>query len=122
MSTKADCIPGRTRLTRPLLMFPTTPRLLSRSTAASDTTPFSMMASRVWSGLWLTTISFDMFRLGGQDGRRREEAEGQKTKDETGLDSRRGCGGKAERSGSRAPFEASGLWRLLRFSLSNLFD
>ena len=57
MSTKADCMPGSTRATRPRKMLPTRPRVVLRSTCSSCTTPASSTATRVSWGVMLMRMS-----------------------------------------------------------------
>lgn len=57
MSTKAACMPGRTREIRPLYMLLIRPRLPARSMYTSCSTPFSNKAARTSLGVTLTRIS-----------------------------------------------------------------
>src|SRR5690349_9663344 len=57
ISMNADCMPGSTRMTRPMVMLPTRPRAEERSICTSCVTPCSMTATRVSCGVTLTRIS-----------------------------------------------------------------
>src|SRR5207342_2318502 len=59
ISTKAACMPGITRCTRPLYTLPTTPRRLARSMCSSCNMPFSTSATRVSRGVTFIRISSD---------------------------------------------------------------
>src|SRR6185295_8315845 len=58
-STKAACMPGRTRVTRPLYTLPTRPRWRWRSTKISVRRSSSSTAIRVWWG----SLSMSILRL-----------------------------------------------------------
>src|SRR5262245_25738881 len=60
MSTKAACMPGSTRSTRPFTTLPTTLRPLSRSMWSSTNCFFSRIATRVSPSVALIRISFCM--------------------------------------------------------------
>src|SRR6185503_14264186 len=62
ISTNAAWMPGSTRATRPMQMFPTRPRLAVRSTTSSCTCPAPMTATRVSCGVTLIRISSVMER------------------------------------------------------------
>src|SRR5258706_3911514 len=57
ISTNAAWMPGSTRATRPMQMFPTRPRLAVRSTTISCTCPAPITATRVSCGVTLIRIS-----------------------------------------------------------------
>src|SRR5437868_1860697 len=64
MSTKADCMPGSTRVTLPLYMEPARVYSFSRSKNTSTTWSSSTTASLVSCGVEVTNSSFDMLSPG----------------------------------------------------------